>query len=218
MHVTTRYLTPAENTDLQRRLRRYAEVYPDSDFLDHACQYVDSGNMLTRENAAKIDDALRHWEERLRSPSYDPDRCPPGYDPLVWKLTSLYRTQVEAQGWRCPGLRLIYAEIARVIERDGLRENYQPWRDRLGEPGWYRMMTDVITRFVLDDVEETGSWYAHQALAQPGAVTGIIGYLIDQAKNAMLDAHARPANMQLPTQERRAAVKAYIAAVKGEHP
>lgn len=207
-----RYLTPAETAVLQRRLQAYSEVYPDSDFLDTACEYVNSGKPFAREHAVKVEEALRSWQQRLNSASYDPGRIPHGYDPLVWQLATLYRTQLEDQGCRCPGRRIIYAEISRVIERDNLRENYAPWRDEPGEPGWYRMMTAVITQFILEDVEAAHSWYAHEAFAQPGAVTGIISYLIDQAMNARFDAHARVANMSLPSPERRVAVKAYIAA------
>lgn len=209
---SSRYLTTPEMNDLKRRLRDYSATYPDSDFLDNSLSYADSGHVFTRENAAKIDDALRSWETRLNAPSYDPDRPPPGRDPHIWKLATLYRTLIEQAGWHCMSRRVIYAELARVIGRDKLRDDYAPWRDEPDAPGWYRMMTDVITAFVSDytSFNAIATWYAHEQLAQPGEVTRVIGYLRDQAKLAVFDDRAVPASTRVPSAERRAQVRAYI--------
>lgn len=130
----SRYLSLAEMNALQRRLLEYSQAYPDSDFLDSSLAFADSGRVFTRENAAKIADALANWERRLNAPSYDPDRCPPGRDPLTWDLATWYRDRTEAAGWPCMSRRIIYSEIARVLDRDKLRGNYSPWRDEPGAP------------------------------------------------------------------------------------
>ena len=87
-----------------------------------------------------------------------------------------------------------------------------PVGDEPGAPGWYRMMTSVITAFVSDftSANAIATWYAHEQLAQPGEVTRIIAWLRDQAKLAAFDDHAEPANTRTPTAGRRAQVRAYI--------
>lgn len=212
--TASRYLSPAENDDLHRRLRDYASTYPDSDFLDSSLAYADSGHTFTRENAAKIDDALANWQRRLNSATYNPDRAPFGYDPLIWQLATRYRQLIEDEGLHCPSRRFIYSEINRAVSRDSLREHYAPWRDEPGEPGWYRMMTRVITHFVAHEVNEHTAWYAHEDLAQPGTVARIAGYLKDQDRISRFDAHAKPENLRQPTREARGKVRDFIAARK----
>lgn len=213
---TTKYLSLAEMNEIQRRLREYGMTYPDSEFLDGSLAYADSGRVFTRDNAVKIDDALVNWQRRLNSPSWDPDRVPAGRDPLVWQLATIYRDEVEAAGWTCMSRRIIYAELTRVIDRDKLREDCSPWRDETGEPGWYRMLRDVIVFFVREytDANAIATWYAHEQLARPGEAAGIISYLRDQARLSRFDDHATPVNQRETTAERRARVKAYIDARK----
>lgn len=210
------YLSAPEQNEFKRRLRIYAETYPDSDFLDNAHGRAESGFVFTREIAGKVDDALANWERRLRGPSWDPDRCPKGSDPHIWLLASRYRDAMEERGCACPSRRLIYAEIARIIRRDHLHENYSPWRDEPDAPGWYRMLSDVISTFVseLPGSPSVSHWYAHEELGQPGEVLRIIGWLKDQARLRQFEARARPAIIGSPAAGRRAAVRAWIAGRK----
>lgn len=210
------YLDAAAVLALQERLREYSETYPDSEFLDSSYAYVQAGRPVSRKNAAMIEDALANWARRLRGPSWDPDRCPPGTDPHIWKLATHYRDAMEGCGWTVPSRRLIYAEIRRVIERDRLRENCAPWRDEPDAPGWYRMLRDVITLFCEEytAVNALAAWYAHEQLSRPGEVAAITGRLKDQAKAARLEAVARPVRAGTPSAARRAAVRAHIAAVR----
>lgn len=205
-----RYLSAAEMDGYRRRLRDYAQAYADSDFLDNAADYAESGHAFTRGNAAKVDDALRSWQARLNAPSFDPDRPPPGSDPLIWKLATLFRDLTGQRGLRCKSRRAIYAELARVTARDKLRENHDPWHDQPDAPGWYRMLGDVITHFLRYEASERNAWYAAEDLAQPGTVTRIAGYLQDQAKTAAFDGRAEPANTRVPAAGRKAQVRKFI--------
>jgi len=213
-----RYLRPAEMDAFRLRLASYASTYPDSDFLDNARSYAGSGRIFTRENAAKVDDALRSWETRLNAPRFDPGRCPPGLDEHTWQLAVLLRERIELSGWPCKSLRIAYAELGRLIARDGLRQDHAPWRDDPGAPGWHRMLAAVIIHYTDHEVSEQNAWYAAEDLAQPGTVARIRGYLADQAKLGVLDQHAQPANTRVPTPERRAQVASYIQSRKKVKP
>lgn len=213
-----KYLSAAEMAAVQRQLVHYSQVYPDSDFLDHSLQYAQSGGTFTAVNAAKIEEALARWAERITAPAYDPDRVPPGLDEHIWQLALHYQQAMEARGWPCLSRRVIYAEIGRVTARDGLRGNHAPWRDGKDGPGWYRMMRDVITAWCEEytAANALASPWAHEQLARPGEVARIAGYLKDQAMAALLDGAARPVPPARPSPSRRAAVKAYIASRTGK--
>jgi hypothetical protein len=210
-----KYADAERMTRLRRRLAVYAEVWPDSDFLDSLHARASAGSTFTESTIRAAEDALLKWEMRVNGPRPDPDRCPRGFDQLTWQLATCYRDAMDARGLPCPSRQAVYHEISRVIRRDRFREDYQPWRDEPGKPGWYRMMTDII-RCHVSEVSEDRAWYAHEDLAQPGTATGIRGWLTEQALLAVFSRVATPQSPPPPSPERLAQVKAIKQHIREE--
>lgn len=197
--------------DLRRQLAEYAQTWRDDDFLDAMCDWAQAGRRFTFPQATAIQESLGYWKRRLRGPSLDPGRPPPGYDPLIWDLATGFRRRMEEQGLWCPSRREIHGELQRAIDRDNLRGNHEPWRDRDGSPGWHRMMAAVIAAHIQWHVSPDYPASAARDLAQPGTVTAIAREITEDMMLASFAGHARPARPYVPPPGRRAAVRAYLA-------
>lgn len=205
----TRDVPAPRQEELRRRLRRYAQTWRDNEFLDAMCDWAAAGRPFTGPQADAIEEALGYWQQRITGPSWDPGRPPPGYDALIWDLAGHFRAAQEAMGVPAPSRRQVHHELGRLIERDGWRERKSPWLDLHGTPGWYRMMTDVITVFITDEADLDRPFTTHQQLAQPGTVAGIAGKLIEDAMIARLDDRART-QPYISSPQQRAAVRAWL--------
>lgn len=203
--------------ELCRRLAEYAEVYPDSNFLDEMHAWGnESGMQFSVPQAEAIENALAGWHRRVNGAVFDPDRCPPGYVKEIWQLAGFFRDTMEAYGLPGQGRKVICAELARVIRRDRLDQDYAPWRDEPGGPGWVRMLTEVIRLFADENQDTRYPYRLHQDIAQPGVIRSLNDWLIDQEKlNLLIELGQKgalhAASTPPPAPERRLAVRAWIA-------
>ena len=211
-----RSVPPSRQRELCRRLAEYAVIYPDNNFLDEKHAQAESGLAFTVPQADAIEEALDRWKRRLNGPTFDPDRCPPSYVSEIWFLAGHFRDTAEAHGLPVQGRKLIYAELARVIRRDKLNCNYDPWRDEPGKPGWVRMLAEVISLFIDDNQDTRYPYGLHQDFAQPGVIASLNDYLIEQEKLSLLTelgqkGQLASASTPPASPQRRLAVRAYIA-------